>query len=284
MHVEQHRQNVRIIIFSGWSTTRLATSKLKHVTLWKDHITANRQNAQNCLSARLGVRPEHLWSSGLAVPTHHISLLSATSLQAHSEASHTPSASSSPRPRGVGWESIWASLLSVSCFICFFVLKKRRKNLSWMSCIETLALKLLQCSHSAPSIPTQWPFVPRAVTWQELWLRCHRQLLRAQRDQDLQPQVMDSIHDHRVPSAPWSLGPGNVTFGTRLPPPAHHLHYTGRTKSKPLTIFLHTVRANHLNFSQFVLSLASYGFAKALWNHWQKKIDPFYLLWHTNHS
>lgn len=106
---------------------------------------------QNCLSARLGVRPEHLWSR--YVPTHHISLLSATSLQAHSEAAHTPSASSSPRPRGGGWESIWASLLSVSCFICFFVLKKRRKNLSWVSCIKTLALKPLQCSHSAPSIP-----------------------------------------------------------------------------------------------------------------------------------
>lgn len=150
----QHRQNVRIVILSGWLTTGLATSKLKHVTLWKDHITANRQNVQNCLSARLGVRPEHLWSRGLSLPITS-SLLSATSLQAHTESSHTPSASSSPRPRGGGWESIWASSpLSASCFICFFVLKKRRKNLSWMSCIETLALKLLQCSYSAASIPT----------------------------------------------------------------------------------------------------------------------------------
>lgn len=150
----QHRQNVRIVILSGWLTTGLATSKLKRVTLWKDHITANRQNVQNCLSARLGVRPEHLWSRGLSLPITS-SLLSATSLQAHTESSHTPSASSSPRPRRGGWESIWASSpLSASCFICFFVLKKRRKNLSWMSCIETLALKLLQCSYSAASIPT----------------------------------------------------------------------------------------------------------------------------------
>lgn len=62
--------------------------------------------------------------------------------------------SSAPRPGGGGgWESIWAPLLSVSCFICFFVLKKRRKHLSRISCIETLAQKLLQCSYSAPSIP-----------------------------------------------------------------------------------------------------------------------------------
>lgn len=149
----QHRQNIRIVILSGWSTTRFETSKLKHVTLWKDHVTANSQSIQNCLSARPGVRPEHLWSRSLYVPIHHI-----ISVISHFSTSSQWGFSQSfciqfTKPRGGGWESIWASLLSVSCFICFFVLRKRRKNLSWMSCIETLALKLLQCSHSAPSIP-----------------------------------------------------------------------------------------------------------------------------------
>lgn len=35
-------------------------------------------------------------------------------------------------------------------------------------------------------------------------------------------------------------------------------------------LFLYTVRRNNLNFSQFVLSLASNSFVRALWNHWQK--------------
>lgn len=120
----------------------------------------------------------------------------------------------------------------------------------------------------------QWPFIRRAVTWQELRLPCHRQLLQPRRDQDLQPQVMDSIHNHRAPWAPWSLRPGNVTFGMHLSSPAHHLHYTACTKSKYLTIFLHTVRRNNLNLSQFLLSLVSC-FARAQWNHWQKYWIPF---------
>lgn len=130
---------------------RLATSKLKHVTLWKDHITATGKTFKTAYQPGLGQRPG---AEAFLCPHITSSLFSATSLQAHSQAPHSPSASSSPRPRGGGWESIWAFLLSVSCFICFFVLKKRRKNLSWMSCIETLALKLLQFSYSAPSIPT----------------------------------------------------------------------------------------------------------------------------------
>lgn len=135
---------------------RLAASKLKYVTLWKDHITADRQNDPNRLSSRawnkarapLERRPffAHTW--------HHLRyqpLLCKLTVRLVVIPLHPQS--NAPGPGG-GWESIWASLLSVSCFICFFVLKKRRKNLSWMSCIETLALKLLQCSYSVPSIPT----------------------------------------------------------------------------------------------------------------------------------
>lgn len=129
---------------------RLAVSKLKYVTLWKDHITTDRQNDQKCSwnKAPLEQRPFSARAS------HHLCyqpLRCKLAVGLVLMALHPQS--NAPRPGGGGWESIWASLLSVSCFICFFVLKKRRKNLSGMSCIETLAPKLLQCSYSAPSIP-----------------------------------------------------------------------------------------------------------------------------------
>lgn len=167
------------------------------------------------------------------------------------------------------------SFFSTECFLfhSFLCFEKEKKesvlNVMYRdSGSETAAVLLFSCKHPH----AQWPFIPRSLTWQELRLPCHRQLLQAQRDQDLQPQVMDSIHNHRVPWAPWSLGPGNATFGMHLPSPAHHLHYTARKKSKHLTFFffLYSVRRSNLNFIQFILSLVSYSVARALWNHWQK--------------
>lgn len=136
---------------------RLAMSKLKYLTLWKDHITTDRQNDQNCLSTPLGIRPEHVWSRGLSLPAHHIICV----------ISHFAASSQG----GLSWslcihgamhqgpeeeEDEKASELLCWVFPVSFVSlfwKRRRKNLSWMSCIETLAQKLLQWSYSAPSIP-----------------------------------------------------------------------------------------------------------------------------------
>lgn len=61
-----------LVILSGWWRMRLAMSKLKYVILWKDHITADRQNGQNCLLTVLAISTEHLWSTGLSLPMQHI--------------------------------------------------------------------------------------------------------------------------------------------------------------------------------------------------------------------
>lgn len=206
-------------------------SKLEHVTLWKEHITANSQDVQNCLSARLGVRPEHLWSRSLSVPTQHIisviSHFSASSQWGFSQSFCIQSTKAQRR-----WMRKQLSFFA-ECFLfhlfLWFEKAKKESVLNVMyrdSGSEAAAVPLFSSKH----LQAQWPFIPWPVTWQGLRLPCHPQLLQAQRDQDLQPHVMDSIHNHRVPWAPWALRPGNVTFGMHLPSPACHLHYTACTK------------------------------------------------------
>lgn len=168
------------------------------------------------------------------------SALSATSLQAHSEACRDPSASTEQCTRAGRRMrkhlSFFAECFLFHLFLCFEKEKKESVlNVMYRdSGSETAAVLLFSSKHPH----AQWPFISRSLTWQELRLPCHQQLLQTQRDQDLQPQVMDSIHIHRVCWAPWSLGPCNVTLGMHLPSPAQHLHFTACAKSKHLTFFL----------------------------------------------